>query len=227
MAIKNKFVYRLSLWIVPFLFGLIMRVLLSTCRIVIRGGEYLDQCDKAGTRFLNCFWHYSVLCVTEEFYRSGRKWVAMISSSDDAEYLVRLLRSRGCVIFRGSQGKAGIKSIRGVIEWVKKGHYSAFAGDGSQGPVFKMQAGVLLLASRTGKPVIPMVVAADRYVAFRSWDRTLLPKPFANIDICYGEPFVVPSGLKMDEMEPYRQQLEERMNNLYVEAWRRFGKEGH
>lgn len=218
----------MSLRIVPLLFEMISRVLFGTCRVTIHGEEYQQQCDAGGKGFIAAFWHYSVFDIIEMQRRSGRKWVAMVSGSDDAEYVSRLLARRGCEIVRASRGKSGVvKAMRGIIDAMGRGCAAAIVADGSQGPAFVAQAGALLLASRTGAPILPVVAAADRYFVFRSWDRTMLPKPFANLAICYGEPLSVPSGLKANELEPYRLQLEERLNGLYVEAWQRFGWGGH
>ncbi len=227
MAVKKGFGYQLSLRIVPLLFELLSRVLFGTCRVTTHGREYQQQCDQAGKGFIAAFWHYSVFCIIEMQRRGGRKWVAMVSGSADAEYVARLLARRGCAIVRGSRGKGGVKAMRGMMDWMQKDRVAAIVADGSQGPALVAQAGAVLLASRTGAPILPVVAAADRYFFFRSWDRTMLPKPFAKLAICHGEPLFVPSGLKAKELEPYRLQLEERLNGLYVQAWQRFGGEGH
>ena len=228
MAVKNGIAYRLSLRIVPWLFELVSRVLFGSCRVTMHGLAHQQQCDEAGHGFVAAFWHYSVFCIIEMQRRGGHKWVAMVSGSDDAEYVARLLHSRGCAIVRGSRGKSGVvKAMRGMVDWMGQGRAAAIVADGSQGPAFVAQAGAVLLASRTGAPILPVVAAADRYFVFKSWDRTMLPKPFARLAICHGEPLFVPPGLKANELEPYRLLLEERLNTLYVEAWQRFGRDNH
>ena len=228
MAVKKGIGYRLSLRIVPLLFEAVSRLLFGTCRVTVHGSEHQRQCDAAGKGFVAAFWHYSVFDIIEMQRRSGREWVAMVSGSDDAEYVARLLARRGCEIVRASRGKSGVvKAMRGIIDSMARGRAAAIVADGSQGPAFVAQAGAVLLASRTGAPILPVVAAADRFFCFRSWDRTMLPKPFADLAICYGEPLFVPSGLKANDLEPYRLQLEERLNELYVEAWQLFGREGH
>ena len=109
----------------------------------------------------------------------------------------------------------------------KRGRNAAIVADGSQGPAMKVQAGALLLASKTGAPIIPFTVGADRYIAFRSWDRTILPKPFSKIIIKWGEPLAVPPGLKADGIEEFRLKLEERLTDDYREVWGHFGKDEH
>jgi lysophospholipid acyltransferase (LPLAT)-like uncharacterized protein len=72
-----------------------------------------------------------------------------------------------------------------------------------------------------------MVWSAERYFTIRSWDRTVIPKPFARIDYFYGEPLLVPADLKSDGIEEYRLLLEQRLNALYAEAWGQYSKDEH
>jgi lysophospholipid acyltransferase (LPLAT)-like uncharacterized protein len=72
-----------------------------------------------------------------------------------------------------------------------------------------------------------MVWSASRYIRFRSWDRTALPKPFAKVYFIFGEPLSVPPGLDADQLEQYRIALEERLNALYEQAWRLFDRSAH
>jgi hypothetical protein len=72
-----------------------------------------------------------------------------------------------------------------------------------------------------------MVCAASRYFAVKSWDKTIIPKPFSRIDFYYGEPLFVPQKVKPEELEDYRLHLEQRLNELYKKAWGRYGKISH
>ncbi len=53
---------------------------------------------------------------------------------------------------------------------------------------------------------------ADRCWILNSWDRYLIPKPFARVVICYTEPIWIPRSANGDELEDYRRQLENSMN---------------
>jgi len=114
-----------------------------------------------------------------------------------------------------------------LIKIVSEGSPAGIVADGSQGPALKVQAGTILLASKTGSPIVPVVWSADRYIAFRSWDRLSLPKPFAKVDYFYGEPLLVPEKLSSEELESYRDELENRLLDLYNKAWKIYEKERH
>jgi lysophospholipid acyltransferase (LPLAT)-like uncharacterized protein len=47
--------------------------------------------------------------------------------------------------------------------------------------------GAAIAAQRTGTPIVPIRVTASRAWRLRSWDRFLIPKPFARVEIAYGE----------------------------------------
>jgi hypothetical protein len=47
---------------------------------------------------------------------------------------------------------------------------------------------------------------------FNSWDRYLVPKPFARVAIFYAEPIWIPPSAKGEELEAYRRLFEERLN---------------
>ena len=99
--------------------------------------------------------------------------------------------------------------------------------DGSQGPPLVVQAGSILLASRSGAPILPVTWSASKAYTFNSWDHTCIPKPFSRIDFFYGKPVSVPAAIDREEIERYRTKLEEEMNDLYRTAWAHCGKEKH
>jgi len=228
MAVKNGLLYRLLLAVAPWLYAGLSRLLFATCRVRVHGAENLEQCEAQAKPFVAVFWHYSVFTAVELIRsRGGRGWGAMVSASEDGEFVARILVRQGVVAVRGSRNRGGLAALKGLIGLLRHGYNAAIVADGSQGPARIMQAGAILLAGKSGAPILPLVVAADRFWAFRSWDRTLLPKPFARIDLWYGEPLTVPERCGSEEIEQYRLEMERRLNDLYVRAWSLLGKGAH
>ncbi|MBU0486055.1 MAG: lysophospholipid acyltransferase family protein [Proteobacteria bacterium] len=226
MSFKKRFIHKLILLLVGPVYGLISRLLFSTCRVGYVDRKYLVDLEKSGQPFIASFWHYGVFYIVHQ--SRGKKWVSMISSSKDGDYLTRVLEGLGYEVVRGSRHRGGIGALKGMVEAVsERGLNAATAADGSQGPARVAQAGVILLASKTGAPILPVGWAADRYLSFRSWDRTALPKPFARIEMRYGAPITVPAGIKAKDIEPYRLQLDERLNEIYKKSWGSFGVSEH
>ena len=151
----------------------------------------------------------------------------MVSASRDGEYIAQLARQLGHVPVRGSSNRGGVKALREMIDLLQQGRNSAIVADGSQGPARKLQAGCILMASKSGKPIFPMAWAADRAIVFKSWDRTVMPLPFSTIALQQGEPLYVPPSLSSAQVEDYRLELEQRLNGLYDAAWQEVGRPPH
>ena len=224
MAVKNGFFYRLLLSVVPWLYAGVSRLLFATCRVRVHGGENLKRCE---AKCVAVFWHYSVFPIIAVNRGRDRGWAAMVSASDDAEFVARILARQGVVSVRGSRSRGGLSALKGMIGLMHQGYNAVIVADGSHGPPRQMQAGAILLASKSAAPILPMAVAADRYWVFRSWDRTLLPKPFARLDLWYGESLSVPEIAGAEEIERCRLEMEQRLNGLYGQAWAELGKNGH
>jgi lysophospholipid acyltransferase (LPLAT)-like uncharacterized protein len=71
---------------------------------------------------------------------------------------------------------------------VQRGESVAFTPDGPRGPFRSVQPGVVALAVRTGVPVVPVAWAGSRVKELKSWDRFLVPLPFARYEVVYGDP---------------------------------------
>lgn len=215
----------LLLRVVPRCLAVIMRVWFFTCRVRLHNPENFLDPKKTGQPVVASFWHYSIVYFL--YSQRGNAATAMVSSSRDGEYLARLAEEFGFDTARGSRNNKGVEALKNMLRAVRGGNSGAIVADGSQGPPRIAQPGAILLASRTGAPVLPMLWAASRYFTVRSWDRTVVPKPFARIDFYYGEPIQVPAQLKAEGIEEYRLLLEHRLNELYDRAWSQYNKAGH
>lgn len=225
MPVKEKLLSRLSLVLVPFIFKIITGIIFRTCRIKVQGLENIKKLDREGEPYIAAFWHYAL--AYSMALRTGGAWAAMVSASSDGEYIARVLESLGFETVRGSRNRRGLGALKGLITAVKNGKNAAIVADGSQGPPLIVQAGAILLASKTGAPIVPYGWGANRYFAFNSWDRTALPKPFARLVVKIGPPLYVPAQLKSDGIEQYRLKLEKQLKENYQEVWGHFGIRNH
>jgi len=212
------------LWAAPWLYGLVSRLLFATCRVDFPDIDRFRRLI-GGPPHVFAFWHYSLTYVVH-LGRYGQ-WVAMVSASGDGEYVARILEGMGHRTVRGSSGRGGVRALRQMLKMIGSDGNGAIVADGSQGPPLEVQGGVILMAAHLGVPVVPIVWAADRYWAFSSWDRTVLPKPFSRILVRCGKPFTVPKEAGREELEQYRQRLEKEMLDLYREVWGAFGRQRH
>lgn len=222
---SQKLRYKIGVRVIPFVVYWLMRCWFKTCRTTIHGYKgYQELLDSGEGTILSC-WHYSIAF---HFYTQRKdRGVAMVSASRDGEYIARLAGHYGFDTVRGSSNSQGMSALKKLLRKVKEGNNAAIVADGSQGPPLKLQAGAILLASRTGRPILPIVWSGDRYIAFDSWDRMILPKPFSRVEYFYGDPFYVPAKIGQEELEKYRIELDKILNDLYGKAWQMQGKTEH
>lgn len=107
--------------------------------------------------------------------------------------------------------------------------------DGPLGPARVAKIGSVIMARDGNAPLIPVLWGADRCWVLNSWDRYLIPKPFAKVVIHYAKPIWVPSSATGKELEKYRKLFEDRLNegtrlcDKYFgpeRPWRKVKKEG-
>ena len=77
--------------------------------------------------------------------------------------------------------------MKEVIERLSQTRLAAHIVDGPRGPAGIVKAGAISIARATEAAVVPFYTAADRAWYFNSWDRFLLPKPFARVTLRFGE----------------------------------------
>lgn len=189
--------------------------LLATIRYRLTGHENRAQFMATGTPIVYVLWHGRLLPLAH--YHRGEGLSTLISRSGDGEYIARIVRRWGYVPVRGSSSRGGREGLTAMVDQVRQGRSMAITPDGPRGPKQKMKAGSLVLAQRTGAPVIPVSAAADRAWWFESWDRFLVPKPFARVNIAYGEPIWIPASAEPEEVEALSARVEAELNRLTEE----------
>ena len=75
-----------------------------------------------------------------------------------------------------------------------------------------------MLAQLTGKPILPISVAASHTWRFRTWDQFELPLPFSRVVIAYGEPVKMPRGIDADSLARWQAEMAERLQQLQQQA---------
>lgn len=219
------FWYRCSLVVVPRLVQRLLTLWFATLRVKLRDpiGFHAYAARDTG---IAAFWHYSFLYLF--WYLRRYPAAIMVSSSKDGAYIARLAEQMGHVPVRGSSNRGGVKALLEMIRTMQKQQVNAaLVADGSQGPARVAQAGCILAASKSGKPIFPIVWACDSCIRFNSWDQTLVPLPFAKVVVRHAEPLQVPAGVDAEQIEQYRLELEHRLNRAYAAAWNELGLPAH
>jgi hypothetical protein len=170
--------------------------------------DYLQQ----GGRVLLCCWHQQFFSAIRHFKNYAPYHPAlMISKSKDGEIIARIAEKTGWHTVRGSSSRDGGQALKEMIDHLKRYGFAGHVVDGPRGPAGVVKAGVVKLARATGALVVPFYITADRAWFFNSWDRFLLPKPFARVTLEFGEMLDLTAGESEDDFERQRQRLEQIM----------------
>jgi lysophospholipid acyltransferase (LPLAT)-like uncharacterized protein len=165
----------------------------ATIRIAELHPERERELKARGVPFVYTLWHgRMVLCILAHLHEGI---VTMASRSKDGEIIARWLIRNGYIPTRGSTRKGGRAALDEMADLIKAGHAAALTVDGPKGPPRVAQAGIVRLARETGAWILPFTGAATRPWFLKSWDRYLVPKPFARCVVGYGEPFPLPAEM--------------------------------
>ena len=201
----------------------VAKVLWSTCRVErVIGQEHMDAAVASGKPCIPCYWHQMhIFCaryMLDQLDR-GLNVGFLISPSVSGEVPAAMARGWGASVVRGSPTRTGGQALRDMYLTVnKEGVSPVITVDGPKGPAEVVKIGAVLLARLTGAPMIPMAYAASSAKLWNSWDRFMLPRPWSRIVIVVGEPVTVPPGTPIDDLEPIRLELEQRLKDVNRQA---------
>jgi len=130
-------------------------------------------------------WHGELL-ISPQVYKKLRKDTstsAIISQHYNGEIIAKTLGFFDIKPLRGSS-KRGAKSVLiNAIKAIKNGNSVMITPDGPRGPRHSMSDGAVALALRSKLPIMVVNYKASRYWQLKSWDRFVIPKPFATIEL--------------------------------------------
>ena len=207
---------RLTLAVIPKLAAWWIRLLHATLRVRHVGREPLDALEARGDRYIHAFWHGRLLMMPYSY--RGDRITVLISQHRDGEYISRTLQRLGFHTTRGSTTRGGVRGLRAAVRRIRQGFDLGITPDGPRGPRHRVQAGVVEAARLSGAPIVPVTFSAHPARRAGSWDRFLVPWPFARALFLYGEPVVVPRRATAEAREEMRRKLEEELTELTERA---------
>lgn len=212
------FVYRIAVFVT----AIFLEVIWRTARRRVIGAERLEALLREHGAVVPVFWHQHLLICAR--FLTDRRVVGlkpgfMISPSVDGEAPSMLARLYGAHVVRGSGSYTGVRAVRGVHQAIAKELISpAITPDGPRGPRFKMKPGAIFTARISRKPVVPIAYAAKPARVLKTWDKFVIPFPFAKIRIAIGEPYFPERRLDDAQMESAQRELEQRLLATFKEA---------
>ena len=175
---------RLMLSLISALGALAIRIIGPTLRY-----EELFEDDWAGAfraPAIYPFWHRCVFAAA--YWYRNRAIAVMTSRSFDGKYIARIIEHFGFRAVRGSSSRGAVGALIGMRRELEAGRAVAFTIDGPRGPRYVAKPGPVLLARKTGLPIIPFHVQPARHWTLKSWDAFMIPQPFSRVVILVGRP---------------------------------------
>ena len=207
---------------IPLIVTPIMRALGATYRWRLEGLDNLEPAALAGHPPIMAFWHGRILPAT--LYFRNRGIVVVTSANFDGEWIAEVIRRFGYGAARGSSSRGGARALVELRRRMAAGEPAGFTLDGPRGPAKVAQPGAVFLSQVTGHPIVPFHLEASKAWTARSWDRTQVPKPWADVAIAVGEPYTVPKDLDDAGRDAACRDLEARLAQLEARALAMLGR---
>ena len=170
----------------------------------------------ADQNYIGALWHNRLLIFPFVLRRflSNRHGAALISASRDGDLLADAITRFGFDVVRGSSSRLGASAILQLTDVLASGRDVVITPDGPRGPAYELGPGIIFLAQKSGAAVLPVNMEYSSCWRLKSWDRFILPRPFAKIRVIIGQPHRVRSTNTVDDFEAERLRLQDAMMAL-------------
>jgi lysophospholipid acyltransferase (LPLAT)-like uncharacterized protein len=180
-----------ALALAPPLAAAAVRALGATLRLTESGLPVVEPLWAARQPLIYAVWHGRLLMIPWlnarlSRTRGARRARVLASRSRDGELVARWVARFGLPVVRGSSSRGGAAALRALATAVRAGEDVAVVPDGPRGPCERLQAGLVVLAATSGAPVVPLGFSARPARRLASWDRFLVPYPFARAALVFG-----------------------------------------
>ena len=161
-------------------------------------------------------WHNRLLMLPRVFDPCfpTRQSFGLISASRDGDLVSILIERSGYGTIRGSSSRKGVSALRQLVDTLAGGSNVLFTPDGPRGPVYEASQGVVFLAQKTGAPVVPIHMEYSSCWRLKSWDRFIVPHPFAKLRAIFGMPLRIAETQTPEEFEAERMRLQNAIMDL-------------
>ena len=201
-------------------FFVLISVIGRTIRWQVEGWENWEAATGAGQVPIYTFWHNRIF--TGTYFWRKRGIVVMTSQSFDGEYIARFIQRFGYGAARGSSTRGAVGAIVEMARLMRARLPTAFTIDGPKGPRYVAKMGAVLLAKKTGQPILPFTIATRRFwEAKRSWDGFQVPFPFTRARVDIAPRIYVSADANDEALEAKRAELQaalDRINDV-GKAW--------
>jgi lysophospholipid acyltransferase (LPLAT)-like uncharacterized protein len=208
-AFKKRFLIRCA----DLAFFLLIKLIGATIRWQVEGWQNWEEATRNERVPIYTFWHNRVFLAT--YFWQKRRIVVMTSQSFDGEYIARFIQRFGYGAARGSSTRGAVGAIIEMARLMRAGLPTAFTIDGPKGPRYVAKMGAVLLAKKTGQPILPFTITAKHFwEAKRSWDGFQVPLPFTRARVDIAPPIYVAAETDENGLEKKRDELQQALDEV-------------
>lgn len=191
-----------------------------TLRYELLGWQHVERCYDAGKRIIYAFWHRSIFSAM--WHWRHRRIVVLNTTNFDGQWTRKVVERFGYLTAQGSSSRGGLKGLAVMARRLEEGHDVAFTIDGPRGPRYIAKPGPVMLARRTGCPIVVFHAGLERAHTFeKSWDLLQFPRPFSRGVIAIAPPIHVPPDTTAEQMERKHAEMQKALEDARdaAEAW--------
>ena len=205
-----------------------IKLVYKTSRKVCEPAHY-GKFAKEHHPFIGAMWHGQFLLgpITKP---TNITTAIMVAKHGDGDIIGGAIEHFGMKLIRGGgagqrkRDRGGMRALRESLRILKSGTTIGMTADVPPGPARIVGLGIVTIARMSGRPILPTATATSRFHAFNTWSRMTLNLPFSKLAVVYGDPIYVPRETTEDELETYRQLVEDRMNEVTTRAYELVGR---
>jgi lysophospholipid acyltransferase (LPLAT)-like uncharacterized protein len=208
-------------WLIPYAassIAAVVRSWMGTMRVQVASQDGRQHpIDPAEGKLLYTFWHEGLLAPLA----TRPKIRVLISQHADGELIAQVCQRLGIGVIRGSTARGGCAALVEMIRSADGPTHLGITPDGPRGPRRVLKPGVVLVASQTGLPIVPVGIGFTRAWRFHSWDRFALPLPGSTLTGVIGQPITVPADLSRPALADWVARVELALANVteLAESW--------
>lgn len=211
---------RIQIPIIAAIVYLTLRILGPTWRFEVLGWHFAEEIHASRRRYILPFWHRVILPAT--WWWRHRGIVVLNTTAFDGRWTRKVIEWFGFGTAQGSTTRGGLRGLAVMAKRLEEGRDVAFTIDGPRGPRYVAKPGPVMLARRTGCPVVPFHIGVERGKTFqRTWDHFLLPRLFTRAVLVIGKPITVAEDANRDELEGKHSEMQKELERLrdIAENW--------
>jgi lysophospholipid acyltransferase (LPLAT)-like uncharacterized protein len=198
----------------------LIRFLGPTLRYEVLGWHHAEKVHGSGKRVIWAFWHRIILPIV--WWHRNHGVVVMNTTAFDGQWTRKVIEWLGFGTAQGSSSRGGLRGLAVMARGLEEGLDCAFTIDGPRGPRYVAKPGPVMLARKTGCPVMVFHIGVDRGKTFENtWDHFLLPMPFARAVILFAPPIYVPADADSQRLEAKHAEMQRQLERVrdIAESW--------